>query len=979
MPPGLTIDPNTGIISGTPAVAGLYGIWVNLSDSTGNVSPPQNFLITIASPPMVTPGALLNGVVNTPYAATLAATGGTLPYANWKVTRGTLPSGLLLDPVAGIISGNPISNGYSTFGVTVQDADGISSAEQLFSIAVGLVLTTTSLPNWTLGAPYSVQLTAAGGTPPYASWAVSSSTLPPGLTLDPLTGLLSGFPTSTGGYSFAITVTDAASLVSTPQPFTVTINKQGTITTTSLAPGVVTVPYSAGLILSGGTPPSTWSITSGSLPAGLSLFATTGVISGIPKTATVNPINVTVQATDAAGVIATQQLSIGVNQASLLVAPAGLTFNIKTDDPTSLAAQNISVFSNSGPVAFSASASTTTGGNWLSVSGPGTTPGNLSVSVTTGSLAQNTIYNGQITITGPTLPKAVIVLVTLNIASPAPAQLSVWPGSLTLDYAEGYAVEQRYFLVTNSGSGTLNYTVKADTSSCGSWLNLLNGAGASSATGKLPGYVAVQVSPAGLSDQTCTGKITVTTTGQSQTVPVTMTVSGKPQSVLLSRTAVLFQAAYGGTAPSAQNFAVLNAGSGSIDWTVDAQTMSGGSWLSVTPATGTAATGNLPVPVNVSANPQGLDPGDYYGSVGVTAPGAGNGPQSVTVKLTVASQTPAQVAPTGVILVGQASTGTSEVETLSLNNPGMNPLSYTSTIVTDNHGSWLTQKPATGSVAPGSSASLSLQANIIGLAAGTQHGVVRIAFADGSIHTVDVYLIVPGTNTPSCYSNALVAVFQSPEQNFQAVARTPVPVQLQVKDCYTGKLVKRSNGLSAQVLIGPQNTSAIQLTDDGTGTWTGTWTPVAAAAQVSLTAMVANYTSSTSAVASGQSTISGSVNAAPADAPAAVSRVLNGVSSLFPSVVAPGSTVSLRGDGMSMTPASASVTGTALPTNLGGTQVLLQGQPLSLSYVDAQRVDAVIPPDVTANERQQLFVVRGGTLSAGVDVQVASPQSVPQQ
>jgi hypothetical protein len=55
--------------------------------------------------------------------------------------------------------------------------------------------------------------------------------------------------------------------------------------------------------------------------------------------------------------------------------------------------------------------------------------------------------------------------------------------------------------------------------------------------------------------------------------------------------------------------------------------------------------------------------------------------------------------------------------------------------------------------------------------------------------------------------------------------------------------------------------------------------------------------------------------------------------------------------------------------------VLLQGQPLPLSHVDGKEVDAVIPAQVTANENQQLLVVRDSTISAGVNVQVASPQA----
>jgi hypothetical protein len=408
---------------------------------------------------------------------------------------------------------------------------------------------------------------------------------------------------------------------------------------------------------------------------------------------------------------------------------------------------------------------------------------------------------------------------------------------------------------------------------------------------------------------------------------------------------------------------VLNAGAASIGWTLTPQTMSGGNWLNATPTSGSAASGSVAIPVTVSVDPTGLAPGVYYGSVQVTASGAGNGPQAVTVILTIAAQTPAQLTPAGVILVGQAATGTSETETLTLTNLGGSPLNYTSTVVLDNHGNWLVQKPASGTVAAGGVSTMTLQANTTGLSSGVQHAVVRVAFADGSIHTVDVYVIVPGaTSASACFSSGFVAVFQSPEQEFQAVAQTPVPLQVLVKDCNTGKQVKQTNGLSTQVLIGPQNNTAVELTDDGTGTWTGTWTPGVAPSSMDLTALVASFTSATASVVSGQTTVSGTVTAAASGAAGLVTGVVNGVSDLYPSLVTPGSPVSLLGAGMA----------SATP---GGTQVLLQGQPLTLSYVDDKRVDAVIPAGVTANERQQLLVVRDGTLSAGVDVQVASPQA----
>ncbi|RKY17364.1 MAG: hypothetical protein DRP63_03830 [Planctomycetota bacterium] len=72
------------------------------------------------------------------------------------------------------------------------------------------VITTTSLPDAVQGDNYSALLTAIGGTPPY-NWTVGSGAFPPGLNLDGATGEIHGTPTSSGTFSFTVTLIDASS------------------------------------------------------------------------------------------------------------------------------------------------------------------------------------------------------------------------------------------------------------------------------------------------------------------------------------------------------------------------------------------------------------------------------------------------------------------------------------------------------------------------------------------------------------------------------------------------------------------------------------------------------------------------------------------------------------------------------------------------------------------------------------------------
>ena len=171
-----------------------------------------------------------------------------------------------------------------------------------------------TLPDGTMNVFYSYQLVADGGIPPY-NWTITSGALPPGMNHLPPNGLISGTPNSTGTFPFVVEVTDSASPTGTAiAHLSLTVNAiQGTLGITS--PGqlnaTVNTPFNALLTANGGATPYSWIVFSGSLPTGLSLNTSTGLISGTPAAAGLS--NLTVKVTDAQNHSSSQNLTVTVN------------------------------------------------------------------------------------------------------------------------------------------------------------------------------------------------------------------------------------------------------------------------------------------------------------------------------------------------------------------------------------------------------------------------------------------------------------------------------------------------------------------------------------------------------------------------------------------------------------------------------------------------------------------------------------------
>ena len=280
-------------------------------------------------PPGITTSSLTSATPNANYSATLQATGGA-GTLTWTLTSGSLPTGLSLSG-SGVITGDPTVSG--TFAFTVQATDsstaqsGPASAQAELSLTVvtAVTISTTSLAAGSEGITYLAGIDANGGTPPY-TWSLATGSLPPGLVMQPSSGVISGSPESQGNFTFTVAAKD-----SSPTPQTVTQSLSLAIgapaplviTTSALLDGAVNTPYNATLAAAGGTPPYSWSIPTGALPGSVLLNALTGRVAGTPASTGTAYFTVMVADSSSPPETQTQALSLTVANPAEACASSG--------------------------------------------------------------------------------------------------------------------------------------------------------------------------------------------------------------------------------------------------------------------------------------------------------------------------------------------------------------------------------------------------------------------------------------------------------------------------------------------------------------------------------------------------------------------------------------------------------------------------------------------------------------------------------
>ncbi|MDP8990949.1 MAG: putative Ig domain-containing protein [Acidobacteriota bacterium] len=283
-PPGLNLDPAAATITGTPTQAGAFTFTILAQEIGTNYAAFQQYTVYVSLGPALSLSPLTHpqAAVGVAYTSSTFQAAGGVPGYTWGLQNGTNADGLSINAGTGQLTGTPTAGGVFPMVVVLTDASG-ASVNATFTLNV-LGVSTTTLPGTTVGSAYSQTLAAMGGTGTL-TWSVQGTNLPPpGLTLSSL-GQITGTPTASGTFLFVVKVTDSATQLSTLQGLSITVASAAAITPATLSNGTVNVPYTSTTLTVPGVVISNWAVTLGTLPTGLSLNASTGVVSGTPSAA----------------------------------------------------------------------------------------------------------------------------------------------------------------------------------------------------------------------------------------------------------------------------------------------------------------------------------------------------------------------------------------------------------------------------------------------------------------------------------------------------------------------------------------------------------------------------------------------------------------------------------------------------------------------------------------------------------------------
>ncbi len=207
LPAGMSVNPN-GLVSGTPTATGDFTFVVQVTDT--NRTDTETFTLTVVERLKITAPTSPSAEVGVPLALGLKSTGGR-PAITWSLLGGALPTGLVLNPATGEISGTPAVAGAYPLKVQVADTLGLTATVDVpLTVAAKLAVVKKPLPAAKVGKLYQAKLRATGGVTPL-KWNILGGKpgfLPTGIKFNAKTGAFSGTPKKAGVYRLRMQVVD---------------------------------------------------------------------------------------------------------------------------------------------------------------------------------------------------------------------------------------------------------------------------------------------------------------------------------------------------------------------------------------------------------------------------------------------------------------------------------------------------------------------------------------------------------------------------------------------------------------------------------------------------------------------------------------------------------------------------------------------------------------------------------------------------
>ncbi len=284
LPAGVTMS-TAGVFSGTPTESGSFTVTVVGNGPGWGYYGGKMIVVHVAPTAWTDETVAASLTVGVAFEDGVAANG--YPAPTYAVSAGALPDGLALDTTTGAITGTPTTAGDFSFTITATNVEGSISSSFTGTVNGAPEAPDTVAANLgeaTVGEPYMGWIEANGE--PLPTFAVTEGELPPGLSLDSELGEVTGTPTTAGSFTFTITATNATGTAT--ESFTITVAPGGYAPELDidgdLDQGTVGSAYTDA-VDADGDPEPTYDVTEGALPDGLSLDATTGVITGTPTTA----------------------------------------------------------------------------------------------------------------------------------------------------------------------------------------------------------------------------------------------------------------------------------------------------------------------------------------------------------------------------------------------------------------------------------------------------------------------------------------------------------------------------------------------------------------------------------------------------------------------------------------------------------------------------------------------------------------------